>query len=179
MLHLKYRLSPQEYFEFNYFTIWSAPHRLNYRASYYLKILLLYVAVAVLYISMRRTHNPWVDMIVFTVVAVIYFALIPKLIRRSVRKRTEQLLSQPENSHIVGDCEVILQDSGILDKDDKSETFYKWEAIVKRVETANCHFLYTNSHHAIVIPKRSLADNNDRQELHRLLETHLPLDADL
>ncbi len=179
MLHLKYQLSPQEYFEFNYYTIWSAPHRRKYRISYYFKILLLYLAVAVLYISMKKSHNRWVDMIVFSVVAIAYFTLIPILIKRSVRKRTEHLLSQPENSHIIGDCEVILQDSGILDKDDKSETFYKWEAIVKRAETVNCHFLYTNSHHAIVIPKRCLADKNDQQELNRLLDAHLPLDADL
>ena len=179
MLHLKYQLSPEEYFEFNYFTMWSAPHRLRYRISYYFKILLLYLAVAVLYISMKKSHNRWVDLAVFGVVAIAYFSLIPFLIRRSIRKRTENLLSQPENQHIIGDCEVILQDTGILDRDDKSETFYKWEGIVKRAETPRSYFLYTNSHHAIVIPKRTLQGKSDQQELNRLLDAHLPLDADL
>jgi hypothetical protein len=74
---------------------------------------------------------------------------------------------------------VILSDSGIVDKDKESETRYSWDAIVKKAETPDCHYLYTNSYHAIVIPKRTLADADEKKELERLLSTHLPLNVEL
>lgn len=178
MLHLHFQLSEEEYFAFNYYTAWSAPERRKYRVVYYLRVLLLYAAVAGLYIFSNRNHNLYIDIGVFAAIALVYLALIPVLVKRSVRRRARQILSQPENKHILEPCEVLLTDTGLIDKDRESETRYSWEAIVKKAETPDCFYLYTNSYHAIVIPKRSLGTGKDRQELKRLLDAHLPLGAD-
>lgn len=179
MLHLKYQLTEQEFFEYNYFTTWSAPDRSRYRISYYLKFVLLYGAIAILYIAGNKDHWRIIDISVFGGIALLYLILVPWMVRISVKRRARQFLGRPENHHILSECEVILSDSGIVDKDKESETRYSWDAIVKKAETPDCHYLYTNSYHAIVIPKRTLADADERKELERLLSTHLPLNVEL
>ena len=179
MLHLRYHLREEEYFEYNYYTAWAAPDRKKYRISYYLRVLLLYGGVAVLYIFTKPEHRQVIDISVFGTIAIVYFLLIPFLIKRSVRRKAKQLLELPENRHILGMCEVILMDTGIVDKDQATETRYSWDAIVKKGETLNCYYLYTNSYHAIVIPKRTVKEAVDRSELQRLLDTHLPLSTEL
>lgn len=177
MLHLQYHLSEEEFFDYNYYTAWAAPERKKYRLGYYLKVLLLYGAVAVLYIVANPRHQRITDIIVFASIALLYMLLIPVLIKRSVRRRARNVVAQPENKHILDECEVILMDTGIIDRDKETESKYNWDAIVKTGETPSSYFLYTNSYHAIVIPKRTLKYSADKKELIRLMNTHLPLNA--
>lgn len=177
MLHLQYYLSEEEFFDYNYYTAWAAPDRKKYRIGYYLKVILLYAAVAALYIFANPRHQRITDIIVFGSIALVYVLLIPYMIKRSVRKRARSIIAQPENKHILDECEVILMDTGIIDRDRETESKYSWDAIVKTGETANSYFLYTNSYHAIVIPKRTLKYSADKKELVRLMNTYLPLNA--
>jgi hypothetical protein len=179
MLHLKYHLSEEEFFEYNYYTTWLAPDRKSYRVSYYLKFILLYGIIALIFIITGKNDGRWIDIVVYGGIASLYLLLVPWLVRRSVKRRARQFLSRPENQHVLSECEVILTDTGIVDKDKESESRYSWEAIVKTGETLNCHYLYTNSYHAIVIPKRTVKDPADLQELQRLMSTHLPLSTEL
>ena len=178
MLHLQFHLTEAEYFDYNYYTAWAAPDRKKYRVGYYLKVLVLYGAVAGLYIFANKNHQGLFDILVFACIALFYVSLIPFLVKRSVKRRARQIIAQPENKHILNDCEVILMDTGIVDKDKETESKYNWDAIVKTGETPNSYFLYTNSYHAIVIPKRTLKNPGDKKELLRLMNEHLPLYTD-
>jgi hypothetical protein len=178
MLILKYHLSEEEYFDYNYYTAWGAPDKKGYRIRYYLRIFLLYGAVAGLYIFTNHTHRIFVDLTIFSVIAIIYFLSVPYLIKRSIRKRVRDILAKPENQHVLEEAEVVLMDTGILDKDKTSESKYTWEAIIKIAETPTCYYLYTNSYHAIVIPKRMVNNPEDRKELKRLFNQHLPLSSE-
>ncbi|MBO9572606.1 MAG: YcxB family protein, partial [Chitinophagaceae bacterium] len=85
--------------------------------------------------------------------------------------------SKKENQHVLDEAEVILSETGIIDKDTVAESRYNWEAIVSFAETPESYYLYTNSYHAIVIPKRAIQSEEEKKELKRLLEKHLPLQA--
>jgi hypothetical protein len=178
MLNLRYNLTEEEFFDYNYYTTWSSPDKKGYRTRYYLRVFLLYAAVAVLFIVSNHSQQMAVDFAIFGVIALTYFLLVPWLIKRSIRKRVNDILRQPENGHVLGVAEVTLTDYGIIDKDESSETKYTWDAIVRKAETSFCYYLYTNSHHAIVIPKRTVRHEADQQELERLLNAHLPLSSD-
>jgi hypothetical protein len=94
-----------------------------------------------------------------------------------VRRKVKDILAKPENQHILNEAEIILADSGITDKDSVSESRYDWEAIVHFAETPLSYYLYTNSYHAIVIPKRVITDAHQEKETRRLFDGHLPLQA--
>jgi RNase P protein component len=178
MLILKYYLTEDEYFDYMYYTEWAAPHKKGYRIRYYLRVFFLYGAIAALYIFTNHSHQVLIDLVIFSVIATLYFLLVPILIRRAIRRRVRDILDQPENKHVLGESEVVLMDTGITDKDNASESNYTWEAIVRKAETVTSYYLYTNSHHAIVIPKRVVGKGTDKQELERLLNQHLPLSSE-
>jgi YcxB-like protein len=177
MVSFRFRLTEEEYYQYNYYTAWAAPRRKRYRLIYFLRVIVLYGAVALLYIIATRSQLIWLDISVFVITGLAYLFLIPWFIRRSVKRKVHDILSKKENQHILEEAEIILSDTSIIDKDLVSESRYDWEAIVHHAETADSYYLYTNSYHAIVIPKRAIESTADRQETERLLQEHLPLDA--
>ena len=179
MVTLQYHLTKEEFFDFNYFTTWSAPDRKGYRVRYYLRVLLLYGAIAALYMFTNRDHSLVVDLTVFGVIALVYLLLVPALVKRSIKHRVNGMLNDPANAHVLQEAKVILNDTGIIDKDTASESHYTWEAIVKKVETPHAYYLYTSSYHAILLPKRTITRPSDQEELQRLFDAHLPKSSEL
>jgi len=179
MVTLRFKLTEEEYFQYNYFTAWADPGKRSYRLSYFIRVMLLYGVVAALYILSNQTHNLTVDISVFVVTGSLYLLMVPLFIKWSVRRRMKDILAKKENLHVLDDAEIELSDTGILDKDTVSESRYNWDAIVRKVETPNSFYLYTNSYHAIVIPKRTIGSGEDRQEIERLFNRHLPLSAEI
>ncbi|MBC7828099.1 MAG: YcxB family protein [Chitinophagaceae bacterium] len=178
MLSLKFNLTEEEYFEYNYYTAWSAPHKKAYRIRYYVRVLALYSVIAGLYIFTNHSHRLEIDLIIFAVIGIIYFLLVPILIRNSTRRRTKQIIAEPENQHVLDESEIILTDTGIVDQDHVSQSKYDWDAIVKKTETRNSYYLYTNSYHAIVIPKRVINNDQEQKELERLFNRFLSLSSE-
>ena len=176
---LKYKLTEQEYYNYNYFTAWSAPFKKRYRIKYYLRVLVLYAAVAGLYIFSKSDHNTWIDLSIFCGIGLVYILMVPYLIKRSVRSRVRDILSKPENAHILSESEITLMNNGIIDKDAVSESKYDWDAIVKKSETTDSYYLYTNSYHAIVIPKRIVNTRQEKEELERYFNEYLPLGSEI
>lgn len=177
MITLRFRLTTDEYFRFNYYTAWSAPSRKSYRIRYFSRVLLLYAAVAFVYVLVNSSHVIWVDISVFVITGLIYILLVPFFIKKSVQKRVQDILAKKENQHVLDEAEITISATGIIDKDTVSESRYAWDAIVNFAETPESYYLYTNSYHAIVIPKRVIASEQENTELKYLLNKHLPLQA--
>lgn len=177
MLTFRFRLTEEEYFRYNYYTAWADPRRKKYRIIYFLRVIILYGAVALLYIVAKKSHLVWVDITVFVSTGLIYLLLIPFFIKRSVKRKVRIILSKKENQHVLENAEIILSEDGIIDRDAYSESRYNWDAIVHHADTPDSLYLYTNSYHAIVIPKRAFRDKAERKETEMLLNSYLPLHA--
>ena len=178
MLILKSRLTEEEYFDFNYYTAWATPAKKSYRIWYALRTVFWYAVIAGIYLFAVLKGDLFPGLAIFGVTTLAYFLLVPTLVKRGVRQSVRTTLEQPENRHILEESEIVLMDTGIIDKDTASESKYTWEAIVRKAETPSSYYLYTNSHHAIVIPKRVLISPQEKQELQRLLDQHLPLSSE-
>lgn len=180
MLTLRFNLTREEFLEYNYYTSWSSPDRRSYRFRYFMRVLALYGLVAAGYVYINRNrHELLVDIFVFSAIGLIYALIVPVLVKRSIKTRVSSMLQEAENQHILQTSEITLNEQGIIDKDNASESRYNWEAIVKKVETKDCYYLYTSSYHAILIPMRALSTPEEAKELKRLLDQHLPLASEL
>jgi hypothetical protein len=178
MLALQYQLSEAEFFDYHYHTTWASASRRRYRRWYYARIFILYTLVAAAYIIVNHSHNLIVDIAIFSIIALLYFSMVPYLVKKSIRRRVDQMLREEENKHLLETAGVEISDEGILYTDSESETKYKWEAIVKMDQSALSYFLHTNSYHAIVIPKKLLDAPADKAEWKRILNQHLPIELD-
>ena len=174
MVSFKFRLTEDEYFQYNYYTAWSAPERKKYRVFYFLRVIILYGAVAALYILATRQHYIWIDILVFLFIGFAYLFMLSSFVKGSVRRKVKDTLSKKENQHVLDEAEIIISDDGIIDRDTNTESKYNWDAVVRLAETTDSYYLYTNSYHAIVIPRR-VVDSSQQQELTRLLSKNLPL----
>ena len=180
MLTLRFNLTREEFLDYNYYTSWSSPDRRSYRFRYFTRVLVLYGAVAAGYVYINRfRHDFLTDAFVFGAIGLIYALIVPMLVKRSIKSRVNAMLREPENQHILQTSEITLSDQGIIDKDSASESRYNWEAIVKKVETKDCYYLYTSSYHAILIPMRAVNGEEEKKLLKRLLDQHLPLASEL
>jgi hypothetical protein len=103
--------------------------------------------------------------------------MVSFFVKRSVRRKVAEILSRRENQHILEESEIILSPQFIIDRDTVSESRYSWEAIVHYAEYRDAMYLYTNSHHAIVIPKRVTREASVEAEAEALINGHLPLHA--
>lgn len=177
MVSFRFRLTEEEYFRFNYYTAWADPRRKKYRILYFLRVIVLYGAVAFLYILATGSKLFWIDVSVFFITGIAYLFLVPYFIKRSVRRKVHDILRRKENQHVLEESEIILSNSGIIDRDTLSESSYDWEAIVHFADIPEAYYLYTNSHHAIVIPKRVLPNETVARETDHLLKSRLPLHA--
>ena len=178
MLSLKFSFTEEEYFQYNYYTTWAGPHKRSYRFRYYARVFALYSVIAALYIFTNHSHRIEIDLTVFAIIGIIYFLFVPLLIRNSIRRRTKQIISQPENQHVLDESEIIVSETGIIDQDKLSHSKYAWDAIIRKTETAASYYLYTNSYHAIVIPKRVIKSASEREELQALFSRHLSLSSE-
>lgn len=177
MVAFRFRLTEEEYYRYNYYTAWASPARRRYRALYFLRVILLYGAVALTYILSTSGHSLRTDITVFAVTGLAYLFLVPYFIRWSVKRKVKDVLLKKENHHILEESEIILTDDSIIDRDTVSESRYSWDAIVRFAETAESYYLYTNTYHAIVIPRRAIEDESQQRELDALLGRNLPLDV--
>jgi hypothetical protein len=178
MLSFKFSLTEQEYFEYNYYTAWAAPHKKSYRIRYYARVFALYSIIAGLYIFTNHSHRIEIDLVIFVIIGTVYFMLVPILVRNSIRRRTKQIISEPENQHVLDESEIIITETGIIDQDKVSQSKYDWDAIVKKTETHNGYYLYTNSYHAIVIPKRVVRNSHEQKELQGFFNRFLSLSSE-
>ncbi len=176
MFVFNFHLTREEYLDYNYYTAWSSPSKKSYRYSYYLRVMVMYIAIAGLYIFAKRSHDPVIDFSIFFGIGVLYFFLVPVIVKRSIRMKVNQILAQAENQHVLSSSVVRLDEAGIQDADAVSDTWYTWEQVTKKVTTSHCIYLYTNSHHAIVIPLRAVSPA-DREGLEQLFTRCLPLNA--
>jgi len=178
MVTFKFKLTAKEYLQYNYYTAWADPGKKSYRFNYFLRVFLLYGFVAALYILTSKSHLIWIDILVFVLTGTVYLMLVPFFIRQSVKRRVSAILTKKENLHILEESEIILSDTTIVDRDTVSESRYSWDAIVRICETADSFYLYTNSYHAIVIPKRVMNTGPENKEVLRLFHKCLPLSAE-
>lgn len=178
MFVFKFHLTKDEYLDYNYYTAWSSPAKKSYRFKYYFRVMVLYIAIAGLYIFAKRSHDPLIDYSVFLGTGLIYFLLVPVLVKRSIRMKVKQILAQPENQHVLSASVVTITEENIHDTDTVSDYWYSWEQITKKAETSRCIYLYTNTYHAVVIPRRVIPVG-DLTALQELMNRQLPLHANL
>ena len=87
-------------------------------------------------------------------------------------------MAEPENQHVLDESEIIISETGLIDQDKVSHSKYGWDAIVKKAETPNSYYLYTNSYHAIVIPKRVVRNKHEQDELQSYFNRFLSLSSE-
>jgi hypothetical protein len=105
---------------------------------------------------------------VYVIASLLWILFYPRMMNRSMLKKTAKMLTEGDNSGILGKHEIDFEENWIIHKTPASEQKTKWGGIKKLEETDNHYFLYDTAISAIIIPKQKL--NIDKDELDKLIK---------
>ena len=97
----------------------------------------------------------------------IYFAIIGLW---SLLPLLQAWLTWKGNPHVRGEIQCEINDDGVKMKTPTSDSFNKWESFIKTKETRNLFLLFLSKHLVYMVPKRTLQDEAQIQELRALIK---------
>lgn len=114
------------------------------------------------------------NLVLFVLLALISFfwiLLYPKRVDKNTFNKAKKVIEDGDNSGIIGQHKLIINDEGILQIKPDSEQKIKWRGIKKVEDLENYYFLYTSSISAIIIPKNKIS--NSIEELDKLIKKNI------
>lgn len=178
MLVLKYSLSSEDHFRFNYYRFWQSPAQKKARLKLYLRFI-FYTSLVIVFLHLS-SNKPFTlqDFGVVVVIISIGCLCLPGVYRYFVRRKVEKLLADEKNASYLALTEHIINEVGIYTKDDYSESKYTWSSFVGIEETEDYYYLFIDTIKAIAIPKRVFASESERKQFESYLSKFLPLKAE-
>ena len=172
---LDIRLTPDDLYNFHFYTGWAAPARRVFRRNYYLRSIgYSFVGIMALFFIIRP-HNLLMFLFIGILVAIIWGSLIAYWgINFSYKKKLRSYVKKQENSRFYSKTEYHITEAGFMVKDEDTETKINWKAIIKKAETTDYTYLYLGTNSAIIIPKNILTQEQ-KKELNVLLDKNLSI----
>ena len=120
MLVLHYALTAEDHFQFNYYKYWQSKEAAPGRQKAYLNTTLtvFFGGMAMHFLLGIPFDNLFMAFYLLFGLCLILF--LPALFRRKLRKNVNKLLSDPDNKTHTSPTELIVSESGIVNKDEYS-----------------------------------------------------------
>lgn len=112
----------------------------------------------------------WLILIIGTIGMALW---IPSMMKRSVNKRVAAMLKESKNGEMFTEKKFIVDDKGVTVESESSNSFYKWESIMKLDESETTFYIYVSSVQAIIINKRHVGDSKEIEAFKAYLESHI------
>ena len=179
MITLSSELTKEDFYQFSYYTNWSASWNFRKRLIYHAKNIIYGGILAFIFFYLIGWKIHFLSFIAGGIFLLLFnFIILPIWIRHDYRKYVEKFYANPSNSSFFLKTELVINEKGILNKDDVSTTMHSWPAFVKKAETEGYFYLYLNSQLGLVIPKRAFTSQKEKAEFESILLAHFPLQAE-
>lgn len=173
-------LTKEDFYQFSYYTNWSASWNFKKRVFYHLKNFIYGGTAVYLFLYFTGWQPHFISIIGGTIFLLSFnFVILPIWIKHNLWKYVEKFSANPSNSSFFLKTDLVINEKGILSKDDVSTTMHSWPAFVKKAETEGYFYLYLNSQLGLVIPKRAFTSQKEKAEFESILLAHFPLEAEL
>jgi hypothetical protein len=176
---LQYKLTKEDLYNFNFYVGWQAPERKKFRIKYYLKTILSALIGIFIGSFIIAEGEPSASFIFICIVLGLLIGFLAAHIGSHAlyKRKIEKFIVDPNNANLLAKTELVISDNGILNRDEYSEVSYNWNAIIRKAETKDYIYLFLNSIQAIVIPKKLLGNDEEKQLLD-ILSRNLSLKAE-
>lgn len=179
MTTLHYTLTKEDYVNFYLQVAWRSPEKRKQLIKRYVLKALLYAAL-LMFIKLSGREGE-LDTYFFFSIGIIFLLFIMPVFRMAeiYKKQVERMLKNPLNANFFRVTQVIFSDAEIFTKNEFTETIYQWKGIVKKEENKAYYFLYLSSEQAILIPKRTLTTESEKQVLEKIFAEHISFNAEV
>lgn len=168
IIEFKFEVTEEDYIKFNlYHAESSKPHKRTYNTLRYLLPLLFSVPIYATATSvLKQPKLYWI--IIAVLFAVIWIVTYPKQYKRLIRRETEKILRDGDNSLIVGKKTMIIDDEEIkvITEDSSESTLKRGIKDIKIYD--DMILIYLSGITAHIIPTRYLDGETRRKLLEKL-----------
>jgi hypothetical protein len=178
MLVIKYSLTPDDHYKFNYYRFWKSPSQKKVRIRFYVRWIfyMVLIFIAIHWLRQRPPTNQ--DLLVAVVLILIGGLSIPIVHSYSLKRQIDKLLADEKNANYLAQTELTISYNGVYTKDDYEKSKYPWSTFVKKEESEFYYYLFLDSVRAITIPKRVFISQEERQEFELYLSKFFPVKAE-
>ncbi len=179
MVTINYTLTKEDYSNFYHYVALFSPGKKNILIKTWIKRFLLFsfMLVIVKISSSEKTFDGYFFYSIF-VLASIYILPIFNL-PNAYKKVVTQFTDNPVNANIFNACQIIISETGLFAKGKLIETKYQWSSIVKKEENSSFYFLFISSEQAILLPKRAIRSEAEKEQLEKLFAHYISFDAEV
>lgn len=180
MLALQYSLTKDDYTNYYLHVLWNAPIKKAARRKYFIRQLIINLAIVgvFLYSNLFSVFdNKYLYIFFGFMFLSIGFNFFNQ--KNNLKAQAKKFANNDENASIFLLTTHQFSSTGIIIKDEVSNTTLQWKAIVKKEENDCYYFLYTNSIQALIIPKNVLKTIEDVKQFEQLLNMHISFNAEV
>jgi YcxB-like protein len=179
MVTLNYTFTKDDYSNFFTHVMWFAPgKKIKTIKSWGSKFLFFVLLLSLVKIS--DANGAFDTYFFFTVFILACIFIIPLLQMSTVyNKQIAAFTGNPLNAHFFNDFQITLSEGGIFTKNKFAETRYQWVSIVKKEENKDYYFLFISTDQAVIIPKRALQSETQKEQLEKLFGEHISFNAEV
>ncbi len=179
MIMLQFSLTKEDFVNYHSFIMWDAPENKQKKIKYYIRQLIpiiLFIA-AFYYTGIFERNSKFILLISGFIIITSVLSLFG--IRSNTIKQAEKIATDPNNSSIFLETIFTISETGIITKDNLTETKFQWNAFIKKQENKRYYYLFTSTIQAIIIPKRVFKNHDESIQFEKLLSQNLSFDAEI
>jgi prepilin signal peptidase PulO-like enzyme (type II secretory pathway) len=179
MISLHYTITKEDYVSFYTYMYWDKKSRRKTRWRNLLKQLIIFLLfLSILFFSKSIYFLGKLSPIFL--IFIVGSALFPLFTgKQKLVKQAERITENPENDSIFKDVILNASDADVNMRSELVQVTYNWKSFIKKIETADYYYLFQNELQAIIIPKRSFKNNEEKSTFDKILSRNLTLDAEV
>lgn len=179
MITLHYTITKEDYVRFYTYMYWEKKSRQRVRWQNFLKQLV----IILLFLSLLFFTNSLYflgSVSPLFLIVIIGSTLLPIITgKQRLIKQAKSITDNPENESIFKEVVLTASDVEVNAKSELTQAIYNWKSFIKKIETEDFYFLFQNELQAIIIPKRTFKNNEEKSTFDKILSRNLTLEAEL
>ena len=179
MVTLHYTITKDDYSQYFYHQVWFSPGKKNKAIKLGITRFLQFAVMLSLvkFVGHNKTIDPFFLFSLFTLACIFLLPLFsqPATYRKFISGITENAL----NANIFTEIQISISETGMSSRSNFAEAKYQWAAIIKKEENKDYYFLYLSSEQAILLPKRAIRSQSEKEQLEKLFAEHISFNAEV
>jgi hypothetical protein len=129
---------------------------------------LIYFIIAAVSAAFCATLYPRISGSIWLLAVIVFVVIVcgVYLMRLYVKKRAKSVFQRNKVSNVL---HLTLDDGGINQKSEYSETYLAWEDVYRVRENKDCFFVFLNKNTAFYFPKRSFESSETRKRFTEII----------
>ena len=153
-MHIKYKLTTQDYINFNLYRIKHDEHGIAMVKKQRVMGSVSLMLLGAVFVIFSKVGQAAIAAIMIALSTFWYFNY-PRLAQKRIVKATEKALKNANASDFFKELDVTVSEDGVAE----SDTSFTWEQVTSSLELRDTVYIFFEDNTTLIVPKRAVEDN--------------------